>query len=49
MTSSKQIYAFGEKSKTGGVGGKSDGQMFLRSTTKVRFSLLSQSRIGLMV
>ncbi|KAK4698816.1 hypothetical protein P7C70_g7454, partial [Phenoliferia sp. Uapishka_3] len=35
ITSSKQLYAFGEKSKTGGIGGKSDGQMFLRATTKL--------------
>lgn len=30
ITSQKQLYAFAEKSKTGGIGGKGDGQMFLR-------------------
>ncbi|KAM0753259.1 P-loop containing nucleoside triphosphate hydrolase protein [Meredithblackwellia eburnea MCA 4105] len=33
VTASKQLYAYGEKSRTGGIGSKSDGQMFLRSTT----------------
>ncbi|GAA5860889.1 hypothetical protein JCM8547_003880 [Rhodosporidiobolus lusitaniae] len=35
ITSSKQLYAFGEKSKTGAMGGKGEGQTFLRSTTKL--------------
>ncbi|GAA6017989.1 hypothetical protein JCM11491_000022 [Sporobolomyces phaffii] len=35
ITSSKQLYAFGEKSKTGTIGGKGEGQTFLRSTTKL--------------
>ncbi|GAA6063881.1 hypothetical protein JCM10212_005873 [Sporobolomyces blumeae] len=35
VTSSKQLYAFGEKSKTGAIGGKGEGQTFLRSTTKL--------------
>ncbi|KAI5476262.1 hypothetical protein MNV49_007899 [Pseudohyphozyma bogoriensis] len=34
VVSSKQIYAFGEKSKTGALG-STGGQMFLRSTTKL--------------
>ena len=33
VTASKQLYAFAEKSKTGGIGGKQEGQMFLRGTT----------------
>ncbi|PRQ70928.1 hypothetical protein AAT19DRAFT_10468 [Rhodotorula toruloides] len=32
---SRQIYAFGEKSRTGPVGSKSGGQTFLRSTTRI--------------
>ncbi|GAA5900811.1 hypothetical protein JCM8208_004617 [Rhodotorula glutinis] len=35
ITSSKQLYAYGEKSKTGAMGGKGEGQTFLRSTTKL--------------
>ncbi|GAA5926212.1 hypothetical protein JCM1841_001157 [Sporobolomyces salmonicolor] len=35
ITASKQIYAYGEKSKTGAMGGKGEGQTFLRSTTKL--------------
>ncbi|GAA5985608.1 hypothetical protein JCM11641_004989 [Rhodosporidiobolus odoratus] len=35
ITSSKQLYAFGEKSKTGAMGGKQEGQTFLRATTKL--------------
>ncbi|GAA6018320.1 hypothetical protein JCM10207_000804 [Rhodosporidiobolus poonsookiae] len=35
VTASKQIYAYGEKSKTGAMGGKGEGQTFLRSTTKL--------------
>lgn len=35
ITAQKQLYAFAEKSKTGGVGGKGDGQMFLRGTTRL--------------
>ncbi|GAA5911978.1 uncharacterized protein JCM6883_000753 [Sporobolomyces salmoneus] len=35
ITSSRQLYAFGEKSKTGSMGGKGEGQTFLRSTTKL--------------
>lgn len=29
------MYAFAEKSKTGGIGGKGEGQMFLRGTTRL--------------
>ncbi|GAA5942994.1 uncharacterized protein JCM15063_006271 [Sporobolomyces koalae] len=35
ITSSRQLYAFGEKSKTGAMGGKGEGQTFLRATTKL--------------
>lgn len=35
VTSQKQVYAFTEKSKTGGTGGKGDGQTFLRGTTRL--------------
>lgn len=35
ITSQKQLYAFAEKSKTGGLGDKNGGQMFLRGTTRL--------------
>ncbi|GAA6001633.1 uncharacterized protein JCM10292_004968 [Rhodotorula paludigena] len=35
ITASKQLYAYGEKSKTGAMNGKGEGQTFLRSTTKL--------------
>lgn len=34
VTSQKQIYAYGEKSKSGGIIGKGESQTFLRSTTR---------------
>ncbi|KWU41514.1 P-loop containing nucleoside triphosphate hydrolase protein [Rhodotorula sp. JG-1b] len=35
VTSSKQLYAYAEKSKTGAMSGKGEGQTFLRGTTRL--------------